>query len=101
MMFLLSYDHFENAAWFMLNQRILDGGPATPMCKDKTNCWGEISAGEIDFLETPNLFPNKFKTDKGWNIFRTTSYNAANRCLACNHANHDGTINNGGTNFKK
>lgn len=59
-----------------------------------TNCWGEISAGEIDFLETPNLFPQKFKSESGWKYYRTTSYNAANRCWACNHATwQNGSLN--------
>lgn len=89
---VLSYKRFYNAAWFVLNQRILDGGPDIPTSSSGTNCWGEISAGEIDFLETPNLFPQQMKSARGWNIFRTTSYNAANRCFACNHGTQNGSF---------
>jgi len=57
MLFTISFDKFYNAAYFIMNQIILNRGPDNPKsCLH--NCWGYcecngMAAGEIDILETP------------------------------------------------
>eukprot|EP01065_Artemidia_motanka_P022593 TRINITY_DN2679_c0_g1_i1.p1 TRINITY_DN2679_c0_g1~~TRINITY_DN2679_c0_g1_i1.p1 ORF type:complete len:472 (+),score=95.20 TRINITY_DN2679_c0_g1_i1:971-2386(+) len=76
----------KGAAWFMLNKAILDRGPGAPSCNSPYNCWAKGSAGEIDFLESPNLFGDYKQKDpqgikgKLW----ATTYNSAGRCWGQN-----------------
>jgi hypothetical protein len=81
MMFVFS-GRLQGAAWFILNQATLNRGPNKPTCTSEFNCWSTGSAGEIDFLEFPNLFGGQKHADtesvkKMW----ATSYNGAGRCF--------------------
>eukprot|EP00760_Papus_ankaliazontas_P027742 PhM_4_TR342/c0_g1_i1/m.20109 len=83
MMFVFS-GHMRGAAWFLLNQATLNRGPNTPTCRTSHNCWSTGSAGEVDFLEFPNLFGPY--NNEGWDPDARrkmwfTSFNSAGRCF--------------------
>ncbi len=82
-MFVMSYEKFYSAAWFVLNQSILNRGPQLPLCNGE-NCWLD-SAGELDLLESPNLFPPEYReTPADYLTQWTTQYNAQGKCFPCN-----------------
>jgi len=82
MLFVLSVEKFLYAAWYILNQSILNRGPASanPACGGD-NCWADGSAGEIDFLESPFWDTYYQENPSLYSRLFATSFNGAGRCF--------------------